>query len=150
MLRSLRWIAPALALCALAMFSNRLVRAQDAPASQPSSGNCSVVVTVLDSDSKPVSKASVKIYEKRKKSNADGSSTRPKAFATGKTDEDGKFTFSGLANGDYKINASFRKTGAKGSETVSVTDDAPNASITINLAVPDSGTAGATTAPSPQ
>jgi uncharacterized surface anchored protein len=149
MLRLLNSFAPVAALIALAMFTSRAVRADDAPASQPSS-NGSIVVTVLDSGGNPVEKASVKLYPKKKKSEANADGAKPKAMAAGKTDEDGKFTFSGLAIGDYKINASFKKTGSKASATLDLTDDAPNGAVTINFAAPAGGTGGATTAPAPQ
>jgi hypothetical protein len=151
MFRLLNSFAPVAALIALAMFASHAVRADDAPASQPSAPSGSIVVTVLDSGGNPVTKASVKLYNKKKKSeaNADGEPKKPAAIATGKTDEDGKFTFSGLASGDYKINASFKKTGSKASATVALTDDAPNGTVTINFAAPATGNGGATTAPSP-
>jgi hypothetical protein len=152
MFRWLNSFAPVLALIALAMFTGRAVRADDAPASQPSAPSGSIVVTVLDSGGNPVAKASVKLYPKKRKSdaNADGESQKPKAIATGKTDEDGKFTFSGLASGSYKINASFKKTGSKASATLAITDDAPNGTVTINFAAAEGGNGGATTAPAPQ
>jgi 5-hydroxyisourate hydrolase-like protein (transthyretin family) len=151
MFRLLNSFAPVAALVALAMFAAHAVRADDAPASQPSSPSGTIVVTVLDSGGKPVEKASVKLYNKKKKSeaDADGAPKKPKAISTGKTDEDGKYTFSGLASGMYKINASYKKTGSKASATLAITDDAPNGAVTINFAAEgDSG--GATTAPSPQ
>ncbi len=152
MFRLLNSFALVVALIALAMFASHAVRADDAPASQPSSPSGSIVVTVLDSSGNPVLKASVKLYPKKKKSeaNADGQPTKPKAIAAGKTDDDGKYTFSGLAIEDYKINASYKKTGSKASATVDLTDDAPNGTVTINFAATDSGGTGATTAPAPQ
>ncbi|HEX4052705.1 MAG TPA: carboxypeptidase-like regulatory domain-containing protein [Tepidisphaeraceae bacterium] len=150
MMRIFKWIAPALVLGALALFSGRMVKADDAATTQPSSTSGSIVVTVLGSDGNPVPKARLKLHAAKKKSdaNAEGESGKPKALASGKTDDDGKFTFSGLASGEYKVNASLKKAGAKGSGTVNVTDDAPNATITINLEVTDGGNGGATTAPS--
>ncbi|MGD0464170.1 MAG: carboxypeptidase-like regulatory domain-containing protein [Tepidisphaeraceae bacterium] len=152
MFRLVNSFAPVVALIALAMFASHAVRADDAPASQPSSPSGSIVVTVLDSSGKPVVKASVKLYNKKKKSDVDanGETKKPKAISTGKTDEDGKYTFSGLASGDYKINASYKKTGSKASATVNITDDAPNGTVTINFAAVDAGNGGATTAPSGQ
>ncbi len=152
MLRVFKWIAPALALGALALFSGRMVRADDAATTQPSSASGSIVVTVLGSDNNPVPDASVKLYAAKHKADteAEKESKRHKVLARGKTDDGGKFTFSGLASGEYKINASLKKADAKASGTVSVTDDAPNATLTINLDVTDGGNGGPTTAPSPQ
>jgi hypothetical protein len=152
MFRLLNLFASVVALVVLAMFADQMVRADDAPASQPSAPSGSIVVTVLDSGGNPVTKASVKLYTKKKKSEADasGDTKKPKAISTGKTDEDGKYTFSGLASGDYKINASYKKTGSKASATVAITDSAPNGTVTINFAATDAGNSGATTAPSPQ
>ena len=147
MFRSINSLALFLALSALTVFAAHAVKADDAATSQPSSSNGSITVTVVDSDSKPVAKASLKLYAKVKKSDSDA---KPKALDSGKTDADGKYTFSGLANGDYKINASFKKTHSKGSATVSVTDDSANPSITITMASADAGNTGATTAPSAQ
>lgn len=152
MIRIFKWIAPALALGALALFSGRMVKADDAATTQPSSTSGSIVVTVVGSDGNPVPKASVRLYAGKKKSDADaeGESKKHEVLARGKTDDDGKYTFSGLASGEYKINASLKKAGAKGSGTVAITDDAPNATITINLEVTDGGNGSATTAPSQQ
>ncbi|MGD0389675.1 MAG: carboxypeptidase-like regulatory domain-containing protein [Tepidisphaeraceae bacterium] len=151
MFRSINSLALGLALFALAALASHAVKADDSPTSQPSASNGSITVTVLDSDGKPIVKASLKLYAKKKKSesqDAGGTPSKPTALATGKTDDDGKYTFSGLASGEYKINASYKKTHSKGSATVSVTDDAANPTITINLATADSG--DATTAPSAQ
>ena len=152
-----KWIsstALALALLSLAIFSGRPVRADDSSTTQPSSGSGSITITVLDSSNNPVVKASVRLFAKQKPADSDsdnGAPAKPKAVATGKTDEDGKYTFSDVAPGDYKINATQKKTHGKGSVQVSVTSDAPNPSVTITFAAPeDSGGGGATTAPSAQ
>jgi protocatechuate 3,4-dioxygenase beta subunit len=147
MFRSINSVALVLAAFALAVLASHAVKADDSATSQPSSTNGSITVKVVDSDSNPVAKASLKLYAKKHKSDSEG---KPTALATGKTDADGKYTFSGLANGDYKINASFKKTHSKGSATVSVTDDSANPSITITMASADAGNTGATTAPSAQ
>jgi hypothetical protein len=104
----------------------------------------------MDSGGNPVEKASLKLHPKKEKSGANADGTKPKPLGAGKTDEDGKYTFSGLASGSYKINASFKKTGSKASATVVITDDAPNGTVTITFAAPAGGGGGATTAPSPQ
>jgi len=141
MFRSINSVALALSLFALAVFASHAVKADDAATSQPSASTGSVTVTVVDSDNNPVNKVSVKIYTK-----VEGHS---KALNSAKTDKDGKYTFSALANGDYKVTAS-KKTIGKGSANVSVTDDSANPSVTITLASADAGNSGATTAPSAQ
>ncbi|HEY1922018.1 MAG TPA: carboxypeptidase-like regulatory domain-containing protein [Tepidisphaeraceae bacterium] len=150
MFRLFNSFAPVVALIALAMFTSRAVRADDAPAASQPSATGSIVVTVLDSGGNPVEKASLKLHSKKKKSEAGADdAAKAKALAAGKTDEDGKFTFSGLTSGTYKINASYKKTGSKSSGTVVITDEEPNGKVTITFAAPDGGTGGATTAPSP-
>ena len=135
MFRSINSVALFLAMGALMAWAVHTAKADDSASSQPSAGNGSITVTVQDSDGNPVNKASVKLYIK-----VQGHS---KALTTAHTDQDGKVTFSGLANGDYKVNAS-KKSSGKGSATVSVSDDTANPSITINLVSP------ATTAPAAQ
>jgi len=139
MFRSINSVALVLAAFALAVLASHAVKADDSATSQPSASNGSITVTVVDPDSNPVNKVTVKIYTK-----VEGHS---KALNSAKTGKDGKCTFSALANGDYKLTASKKSIG-KGSATVSVTDDAANPTITINLATADSG--DATTAPSAQ
>ena len=149
-----RWLNSftlALALLALGIFAAHTVRADDAPTTAPSGPTGSISVTVLDSSSNPVVKANVKLYAKHPKSDSDDAGTppaKPKAIATGKTDDDGKFTFDNVAPGDYKVNASHKKTGGKGSVQVTVSSDTLNPSVTITFAAEDTG--GATTAPSAQ
>jgi hypothetical protein len=142
-------IAMAMALLALAVFAGKAVKADDSSTTQPSSANGSITVTVLDSSNNPVVKANVKLYAKHKPAESDadnGAPAKPKAIAAGKTDEDGKFTFSDVAPGEYKVNATHKKTGGKGSVQVSVTSDALNPTVTITFAAEDTG--GATTTPS--
>jgi hypothetical protein len=151
MLRLMSWCSPVVCLIALAVFASHAARADDAATSQPSAAAGSIVVTVVDSDSNPVVKARVQLYPQKKASDSDdaGAPAKPKAIAKAYTGDDGKFTFENVAPGDYKVNASFKKTGSKGSAKVSVTTDALNPAITITFSAPstDSG-GGATTAPS--
>jgi hypothetical protein len=150
MSRLIRWFSPLAFLVALAVFASHAVRADDAATTQPSAATGSIIVTVLDSDSNPIVKARVQLYPQVKKSDSDDAApAKPKAIARAYTGDDGKYTFENVAAGDYKVNASFKKTGSKGSAKVSVTADALNPEITITLAAPatDSG-GGATTAPS--
>ena len=153
--RMFRWILPALAIVALAMLSNQPVRADDGATTQPSSttqpseANGSIVVTVVGSNNSPVEKASVKLYAKKSKTDTAEQADAKKhtVLARGKTGEDGKFTFSSLASGEYKINASDKESGAKASTTVTLTDQSPSQTVTITL---DTGSGNATTSPSPQ
>jgi hypothetical protein len=150
MLRLISWCSPVVCLIALAIFASHAARADDAATSQPSAATGSIIVTVLDSDSNPLVKARVQLYPQVKKSGGDDAApAKPKAIAKAYTGDGGKYTFENVAAGDYKVNASFKKTGSKGSAKVSVTTDALNPDITITLSAPstDSG-GGATTAPS--
>jgi hypothetical protein len=155
-----RWMNTAaltLTILALGFFASRSVRADDSAstqpsasaATQPSDATGSITVTVLDSSSNPVHKATVRLYSTAKPADADDNAApaKPKAVASGKTDEDGKFTFPNLATGDYRVRATMKKTGGKGSADVAVSSDTLNPTVTITFAAPaDSG--GATTAPS--
>ena len=85
MIRLLNIFAPVVALCALALFSVHVVKADDSATSQPSASNGSITVTVVDPDSNPVNKVTVKIYTK-----VEGHS---KALNSAKTGKDGKCTF---------------------------------------------------------
>jgi uncharacterized surface anchored protein len=143
----LKWFVPVVALMVLAAVSGPILKADDtttAPATSQPSG--SIAVTILDSDGKPVEKCKVNLYATKKK--ADDPDAKPKKsgkmLQSGKTDEDGKFTFENLASADYAITASSKSVG-KGTAIASVTDDAPSATVTITLA---SASAPPATAPS--
>jgi hypothetical protein len=147
-----RWITKAaltLTVVALGFFAIHTVRADDAATTQPTASAGSITVTVLDSSSNPVHKASVKLYSTAKSTDSDDNAdAKPKAVGSGKTDEDGKFTFPNVASGDYRVSASMKKIHGKGSADVTVSTDAPNPTVTITFAAADTG--GATTAPSAQ
>jgi hypothetical protein len=153
MVKVFNLFTPVLALVALAMFAGHVVKADDSATSQPSA-NGGVTVTVLDSDGNAAAKVSVQIFAQKPAADSDADAgakpKKGKALARGRTDSDGKYTFSGLADGDYRIAASVKKTGAKGSGTASVTDSASSATVTINLSAGNEGggNGGATTAPS--
>lgn len=142
MQRTIRWGSLILCVTVLAFFASRATRAADDSATSQPSSSGSIVVTVLDSGGQPVAKARVQLYARKKASEDGDASAKPKALGRGATDDDGKYTFENVAAGDYRVNAAVRKAGTKGSAQVSVTDDAPNATVTINLS---GGTA--TTAP---
>ena len=141
MSRVIHLFTPVLALVALALFSSHIVKADDAATSQPSASG-SIAVTVLDPDGNPAPKAALQLYPMTKSDDADAKPKRGKSLAKGKADADGKYTFDKLASGDYLVSASVKKAGTKGTATATVSDSAPSASVTINLA------AAATTAPS--
>ncbi len=153
MLRLISWCSPVVCLIALAIFASHIAKADDTATSQPSAATGTIVVTVVDSDSKPVPKARLQLYPKKKvATDGDDAGTpapKPKAIAKGRTDDDGKFTFENVAAGDYKVSGSLKSAGTKGSTSVSVTSDTLNPEITITLSAPstDNG-GGATTAPS--
>ena len=139
MIRLLNIFTPVVALCALALFSARVVKADDSATSQPSATTGSIAVTVLDSDGNPAAKVAVQLFPQQKSADDQGTDAKPKkakALARGRTDKDGKYTFENLASGDYEVRATIKKTGAKGNGTVSVTDAAPAATLTINMEAP--------------
>jgi len=153
MTRRMNSLALTLTVLALGFLAARSVRADDAAttqpsATQPSASTGSITVTVLDSSSNPVKKASLKLYSMAKSSDSDDNAapSKPKAVASGKTDADGKFTFPNVATGDYRVHASMKKIGGKGSADVTVSSDTLNPTVTITFEAPDNG--GATTAPS--
>ena len=57
MSRLIRSFSPVACLIALAVFASHAVKADDTSTTQPSAATGSIVVTVLDADSKPVVKA---------------------------------------------------------------------------------------------
>jgi hypothetical protein len=138
MSRLIHLFTSVLALVALAVFSSHIVKADDAATTQPSG---SIAVTVLDPDGNPAPKAALQLYPMTKSEDADAKPKKGKALAKGRTDADGKYTFANVAAGDYQISGSVKKAGTKGTATATVSDSAPNASVTINLA------GAATTAP---
>jgi 5-hydroxyisourate hydrolase-like protein (transthyretin family) len=144
--RVVHWFAPVIALVALALFAGHVVKADDAATSQPSAATGSITVTVLDPDGNPAAKVALQLFPQAPAADdsADAKPKKPKALAKGRTDADGKFTFPNLASGDYRVTAALKKSGTKGSGTASVTDAAPSATLTINLA------GAATTAPAAQ
>jgi hypothetical protein len=154
MSRLINSLALTLTVLALGFLSARSVKADDSSTTQPSASTGSITVTVLDSSNNPVVKANVRLYAKPKPAGDSddngGAPAKPKAVASGKTDDDGKFTFSDVAYGDYRVRATQKKTGGKGQEQVSVTSDAPNPTVTITFAAPEDNGGGATTAPSAQ
>jgi hypothetical protein len=151
MIRTLNLFSALLALCVVAIFSSHLVKADDSATSQPSATTGSIAVTVLDADGNPA-RARLQLFAQTTQpssddQDADAKPKKAKPMKTGRAAKDGTFTFENIPTGDYLVKASVKKTGAKGSGTVSVTDATPAATLTINL---DGGTAAATTAPSAQ
>ena len=127
---ALKWISAAAVAALLAgvpMISISPARAQDAAATSQPAGKATITVTVTDSDQKPVAKARVRLMPG--KPAEDGS--RPQPIATGRTDEDGKATLSGIADGDYVVAASSKTAGA-GREKVTVSNGA-DATVSITV-----------------
>jgi hypothetical protein len=136
MLRKLKWIAPALALALFALFCGGPLRADDTPTSQPSATvSGSIAVTVLDSTGKPAAGARVRLAVPHSRS-ADGSTTRP-APLTGTTDDNGAYTFTGVAPGNYSVSASIKGGGRARAKVTLGTEGAngaaPTATVTVNL-----------------
>jgi hypothetical protein len=150
MQRSVRWVWPVVGLLVLGFFASHVVRADDSATTQPAAAG-SITVSVVDGDGKPVKNAKLNLYSRKNVSEGDqGAESKPKALAKSKTDREGKHTFENLSTGDYRITATSKKTGSKGSARVSLTDASQTAEVTITLASPADDNNGATTAPSAQ
>jgi hypothetical protein len=124
-----KWLATfaaAALLAGLPLATLSPVRAQDAATSQPV-GKASITVTVLDQDKKPVPKTRVRLMSAKP---ADGDA-RPTPVATGRTDDDGKATLTGIADGDYMVNAGSRAAGT-GREKITISNGA-DASVSVTL-----------------
>jgi protocatechuate 3,4-dioxygenase beta subunit len=138
----LKWVATAAAVALLAgipLASTSPARGQDAPTSQPA-GKATITVTVMDQDQKPVAKARVRLFPAK----ADGGG-KPTAIATERTDEDGKATLTGIADGDYTVNASLKASGAA-HEKVTVSNGA-DATVNLTLKPRKNGGAAPTSQP---
>lgn len=133
------WIAPLVAVALMAIVAGQIARADDSATSQPSAGSDSITVTVLDSNNKPVDNARVRLYAGKKKA-----SGKAAAMATGQTNSDGVYTFNGLVSGDYRISV-LSTTIGKGKGKATLSDDEPNAKVSITLA---SDNGAPTTSPS--
>jgi len=136
MLRKLKWIAPAMALAIFALFFGRSLRADDASTTQPSAAATgSIAVTVLDSSGKPAAGVRVRLAVPHSRS-ADSSTTRP-APLTGTTDDNGSYTFTGVAPGNYSVAAQVKGGGhARARVTLAAQGEngaAPTATVTVNL-----------------
>lgn len=142
MLRKIQWLAPAAVLAMFALLCTPSLRGDDTAATQPSAAaNGSITVTVLDSTGKPATGAMVRLMAARTKGEASSATTKPTALR-GKTDDNGTFTFSGVAPGEYSVGASV-KGGTRGRAKVTLSEGengaAPTASITVNLPAAQGG-----------
>ena len=128
---SMKWIATAAAaalLAGLPLVSLTPARAQDAAATSQPAGKATITVTVVDSDQKPVAKARVRLTAGK---SAEGG--KPAVIANGRTDDDGKATLSGIADGEYVVSANLKASGA-GREKVTISNGA-DATVSITLKV---------------
>jgi hypothetical protein len=160
--RSFRWIAPALALGLMSLFSGRFAKAADAPATQPSAAPTtqpqtgSITVLVVDSNNQPVADIPVRLFPPRQHHAAQGNQAegggggqgghnRPKPIAQGTTDAKGSVTFDKIPLGDYMLRAGKRGIG-RGNANVSLaaaaTGGPATASVTITLEAPPAGGGG--------
>jgi hypothetical protein len=124
MFRSIRFLTPVLALGLVAVVSQALVAA-DAPAQ----GTATITGIVTDADQKPVANAAVTL-QKADQPAADQAAPEAKraaharvkytTVARTKSGEDGKFTFSNLAAGEYRVVASDKTAGMGASKPVKV------------------------------
>jgi 5-hydroxyisourate hydrolase-like protein (transthyretin family) len=141
MLRKLQWLSASAAMVMFALLYTPPLHADDAATTQPSAAaNGSITVNVLDSSGKPASGIRVRLTAGRAKG-ASPSTTRPAAL-TGTTDDNGAYTFSGVAPGDYSVSARV-KGGARGTAKVTLSEGengaAPTATVTVNLPAPQGG-----------
>jgi len=151
-----KWIAPIAAVSLLIGLQMTAARAQDAATTAPA-GKATVSVTVLDSDSKPVSGAKVTLMPPRarkKKAAADaGAAADPTPAptpagptASGVTDSDGKVSFPGIADGRYQVQVRSKTAGA-GRAAVTIADG-QDQTVSVTLK-PRAGAAPAATQPAP-
>lgn len=150
-----KWIAPIVAVSLLVALQITAARAQDAATTAPA-GKATVSVTVLDSDSNPVSGAKVTLMPpkaRKKKAAADAGAgaadptpapTPAGPTATGATDSDGKVSFPGIADGRYQVQVRSKTAGA-GRATVTIADG-QDQSVSVTLK-PRAGAAAAATQP---
>ena len=131
----LRWFA-LLAMAVLITGPITATRAQDAPATQPSTMQSpgSLTITVTDEDGKPVEGASVVVSAPRghragAKSGA-RSTTRPSPIAHGKTNADGVVVLDDIPPG--RINVSAHLGRSRGRQRIQITEGQA-ATVTIQL-----------------
>jgi protocatechuate 3,4-dioxygenase beta subunit len=132
---SLRWLA-LFAMTILISGPITATRAQDAPATQPSTAQSpgSLTVTVTDENGKPVQGASVTVSAPRGHRSAAKSgarpTTRPSPLAHGKTNADGVVVLDNIPPGHLNVSAHLGKS--RGRQKVTLTEGEA-ATVTIQL-----------------
>ena len=101
--RMLKWMFPALRMDWRPRFAANSPERADAPASQPANGT--IVVKVVDTDSKPVVGATVRLNHRAPAGQNGGGrgGNRQPPLASGTSDDSGSYTFKAVANGDYTV-----------------------------------------------
>jgi protocatechuate 3,4-dioxygenase beta subunit len=149
-----KWIASIAAVSLFVGLQMTAAHAQDAATTAPA-GKATVSVTVLDSNSNPVSGAKVTLMPpkaRKKKAAADaGAAADPTPAptpagptATGATDSDGKVSFPGIADGRYQVQVRSKTAGA-GRANVTIADG-QDQTVSVTLK-PRAGAAAAATQP---
>ena len=142
MFRMQKMIAPVTAIALLLGLGLAHSRADDMvpPTTPPATGKATIKVTVVDSDGKAVSGATVSIFvapPKGKKTvpttQPDGAKPKPVALQTGKTADDGTVSLEKLGDGDFVVNARLKSAGT-GRATVTVADG-KDQTVSITLKV---------------
>ncbi len=149
MLRWTKWIAPVAAMALMVGLQTAQTRADDAATPPALTGKATITVTVVDSDGKPVSGATVSLLPARARrqkgggggaggapggGGGGGNATtqpdgappaprgRPTPLETGTTGADGTFALTNVPNGTFQVTARLKGTGA-GQAKVTVADD---------------------------
>jgi Carboxypeptidase regulatory-like domain len=156
MFRWMKWIAPVAGLALLVGYAAQS-RADDPAVTPAPAGKATITVTVVDKDGKPVDGAMVALLPPKAKGQKGGAAptaggnkqNKPQPIATANTDKDGKAVLTGIANGNYMVNARLKGTG-QGNEKVSVVDD-KDATVTVTLKPhqPKGGAGGGNNTPTP-
>jgi hypothetical protein len=146
----MKWVAPVMgfALMALPLMQSR---ADDAPAPAVTA---KVIVTVLDSNGKPVSGAQVRLVMRARPAKApsdsgDTGQARPKptSVAQGQSAADGTVSFPNIAEGHYGVLARARGLG-RGMARVSV-EGSSDVTVSVTLQAKGSGAGNSPNPPNP-
>jgi protocatechuate 3,4-dioxygenase beta subunit len=142
LLRNSLWVCASMILAVLALHLPAGL-ADDAPATQPTG---SIIVNVIDQDSKPVAGVTVSLVKPGQGHHHDPTSQpsqaptetphqHPAPIAQGETDANGSYTFTNIPDGRYGVQALLKHVG-HGHARVELTGD--SATVTITLAPPKS------------
>jgi hypothetical protein len=138
MFRWMNWIAPAVALSAMVLFSFKTLKADDAAPAPAATG--SLTISVVDSDGKPVTTAHVTVTEgkpkAKKKAPAEATpqaaepTTKPAGLEGDVDATTGTITFAHVAPGTYHVAVKAKGFGA-GKADATVTDAEVKVTVTL-------------------